>query len=158
MTQPEIRAAGIVAAPPEAVFEHLADLRTHWELTGGRVRLTERGPEDAARGGEVRMRGPLGIRRRAVTEVSSADPPRLLVGRAGIGRRTEARIRWELGPTGERMTLVELSAEIVTAGVLDRLLLSLGARLWLERLFRRVLGRLEELGPTLAGARRVETG
>jgi Polyketide cyclase / dehydrase and lipid transport len=155
--QPEIRAAGIVAAPADAVLDHLADLRTHWELTGGRVRLTERGPEDASHGGEVRMRGPLGIRRRAVTEVSSADPPRLLVGRARIGRRTEARIRWELEPAGERMTLVELSAEIVAAGALDRLLLALGARRWLERLFRRVVGRLEALGPSLADARPVET-
>ena len=156
MTQREIRAAGVVPAPPEAVFEHLADLRTHWALTDGRVRLTERPPGNASRGGAVRMRGPLGIRRQAVTEVSSSEPPRRLVGRARIGRRTEAQIRWRLEPAGERMTLVELSADIVAAGTVDRLLLALGARAWLRLLFRRVLGRLAALGPTLADARPVE--
>jgi hypothetical protein len=51
------------------------------------------------------------------------------------------------------MTLIELSATIAAAGAADRLLLAIGARAWLERLFGRTLARLAALGPTLADTR-----
>src|SRR5690349_12250836 len=96
-----IEAAGVVEAPPAAVFDHLADLRTHWALAQGRVRLLDTSDAEAAEGGRVRMRGPFGLRRDATTQVLRAERPRLLEGRARIGDRTEAEISWELEPRGE---------------------------------------------------------
>jgi uncharacterized protein YndB with AHSA1/START domain len=149
----EIRAAGVVEAPAGAVFEHLADLRTHWALARGRVTLLDSTAAGAARGGRVRMRGPLGLGRDAVTEVLRAEPPRLLEGTARIGERTEAEIRWELEPRGPAATMVTLSARVVTASGWDRAVLAIGGRRWLTALFHRVLGRLAALGPELSGER-----
>jgi hypothetical protein len=148
----EIQAAGAVAAPAASVFDHLADLRTHWQLTDGRVRLLDGGDGDPARGGRVRMRGPLGVGREARTEVIVAERPRLLEGRATIGPRTEARIRWRLEPCGEAATLVELSAAVTSIGAFDRALLALGGRIWLERLFSRAIGRLAALAPEISAS------
>ena len=147
-----IRAAGVVEAPAAAVFEHLADLRTHWALAGGRVRLVDERAGGASCGGRVRMRGPLGLGRDATTEVLRAERPRLLEGRACIGDRTEAEIRWELEPSGEEATLVTLRARVVAAAAWDRALLAVGGRRWLEALFGRVLERLAALAPELAEA------
>jgi uncharacterized protein YndB with AHSA1/START domain len=147
----EIRAAGVVEAPPPAVFDHLADLRTHWALAGGRVMLLDATGADGARGGRVRMRGPFGLGRDAVTEVLRADPPRVLEGRASIGEHTAAEIRWTLEPRGEGATLVELSARVVEASGWDRAILAAGGHRWLTMLFDRVIDRLAALGPELSG-------
>ena len=138
----------MVGAPAASLFDHLSDLRTHWELAGGRVRLLD--PDAGAeRGGRVRMRGPLGLGREATTEVLRAERPTLLEGRARVGRATEALISWRLDPIAAARTRVELSARVVAADRWDRALLAAGGRFWLERLFRCVIGRLQTLGPSL---------
>jgi hypothetical protein len=154
----DVRAVGVVEAPAAAVFDHLADLRTHWALAGGRVRLIDDGAGGASRGGRVRMRGPLGLGRDATTEVLRAQRPRLLEGRACIGDRTEAEIRWKLEPRGEEATLVTLRAHVLAAAAWDRALLAVGGRRWLEALFERVLERLAALAPELAEAQAERPG
>jgi uncharacterized protein YndB with AHSA1/START domain len=148
----DIRAARVVEAPEAAVFDHLADLRTHWALAGGRVRLVDESAGGVSHGGRVRMRGPLGLGRDATTEVLRAERPRLLEGRACIGDRTEAEITWKLEPRGDEATLVTLRARVVAAAAWDRALLAVGGRRWLEALFERVLDRLAALAPELAEA------
>jgi uncharacterized protein YndB with AHSA1/START domain len=144
----EISAAGVIGAPAAPIFDHLADLRTHWELAGGRVTLLE--PDaDAARGGRVRMRGPLGVGREATTEVLRAERPTLLEGRARVGRATEASIRWRLEAISAAETRVELTARVVATSAWDRMLLAAGGRLWLRHMFHSVMDRLATVAPSL---------
>lgn len=89
------------------------------------------------------MRGPFGVGRTAATRVLAAEAPRLMVGTAELGRRTRAFVRWKLG-VGDGGTRVRLEATIERMGWLDRLLLVLGGRAWLERRFAAVLRRLTE--------------
>ena len=145
----DIEAAALVPAPPEDVFAFLSDLRNHWRLADRFVEvLTLEASDDGARadGGRVRLRGPLGLRRTAVTRVVAAKPPRLLIGTADLQGGTRARVSWVIA---RRLgaSRVRLAAEVERAGTLDRLLLAAGGRRWLRRRFERTLERLaEELG------------
>jgi uncharacterized protein YndB with AHSA1/START domain len=130
-----------VSAPPERVFEFLADLRNHWRLEQSFVDLDEMGPE----GGRVRVRGPLGLSRSARTQVLEAVPHERLRGRADIGRRTVGLVAWDLVPADGGGTHVRLAASVPHAAPLDRVLLVLGGRAWLALLFRRALRRLAEV-------------
>jgi CspA family cold shock protein len=134
-----IAAVADVAAPPAAVFALLADLRAHWALADRWTEVVTLGPE----GGTIRLRGPLGLRRVARVRVEGRTPPCEVVGVAVLGGRTSARVRWVLEPLGEgARTRVRLSAEVLTAGAGDRLLLAAGGRRWLAWRFRVTLDRL----------------
>jgi uncharacterized protein YndB with AHSA1/START domain len=144
-----VEAATEVPAPADRVFTYLSDLGNHWQLADrwivlelGRPRggATESAPPDR---GRVRMRGPLGVGRIATTSVEAADPNRSMEGTARMGRRTVARVRWELAERGA-VTEVRLSAGIEKAGALDRTLIALGGRAWLARRFESVLERLAD--------------
>jgi uncharacterized protein YndB with AHSA1/START domain len=134
-----------IAASADTLFTYLADLEQHWQLAGPSIEVVSlerpsgRGP---ARGGVVCMRGPLGIRRAARTRVVEADPPTRLAGSAEVGSATLARVSWALRPDGER-TRVRLEATVEHASSLDRALLALGGRRWLERRFAAILETLE---------------
>ena len=136
----KIEASAVVPAAPEAVFRFLSDLGNHWRLANSKIQVVE--IDDTS--GRVRMRGPFGLRRTAHTIVIDAQPDSVMHGTAVLSGGTVARIAWELhedaGGTG-----VRLSAEIERASVLDRLLLALGGRTWMQRLFEKILGRLSEL-------------
>src|SRR5947209_17946797 len=78
-----ITAAGVVAAPPAAVFAFLSDLRNHWRLTGRWASLEGLdGPLNGPTGGTVIVRGPLGLRRRVQTSVVESRPASPMRGRA----------------------------------------------------------------------------
>ena len=141
----EIRASALVAAPRDEVFEFLADLRNHWLLADRFIEVLTLEPEPDGRcvGGRVRMRGPLGVRRTASTQVLAADPPHQMIGTAQIGAGTRAFVRWKL-TTSSAGSRVSLEATIDQARALDRLLLVLGGRRWLARRFASVLERLAE--------------
>ena len=141
----DIAAIGIVRAPPEEVFGFLSDLENHWRLADRFIVVVnlERGPDGRARGGRVRMRGPLGLSRTATTSVLAADVPGRMLGVAEVGGRTRAFVRWKLSGVGGR-TRVRLDATIDRTGWVDRLLLLLGGHTWLERRFSAVLRRLGE--------------
>ena len=148
MDRREIAATGPVPAEREAVFDFLADLENHWVLADRFIEVVslERAADGRSEGGRVRMRGPLGVRRTASTDVLAADPPERMVGEAQLSHGTTAFVRWKLSgaPSG---THVRLEATIDRTGWLDRLLLLLGGRAWLERRFAAVLGRLAEQLP-----------
>jgi len=143
----EIAAEGLVPAPPEEVFEFLADLANHWKVADRFVEVVEL---EGSSGGWVRVRGPLGLRRSARTTVTVADPPRFMAGTAELGGATRARVTWSLAPAGEG-TRVRLEARLDRAGALDRLLLRAGGSAWLTRRFR---GTLENLAARFAAGAR----
>ena len=134
-----LQAAGVVPAPREEVFEFLSDLGNHWVVAGRWIEVVAlAGNGD---GGRVRIRGPLGLRRTAVTTVDRVEPPARLEGSARLGR-TEARVAWTLRPRDGDRTEVQLAATVVRAAPLDRAVLALGGAAWLRRLFAVTLAHL----------------
>jgi uncharacterized protein YndB with AHSA1/START domain len=139
----DIEAAALVPAPPEEVFAFLSDLRNHWRLADRFVEVVTLESSDGsqANGGQVRVRGPLGIRRTATTRVVAAREPRLIIGTAELPGGSRARVSWILaGRLGS--TRVRLAADIERASAIDRALLALGGRWWLRRRFASTLERL----------------
>ena len=92
-------------------------------------------------GGEVRMRGPLGISRVARTRVVKTVASTTLHGAAELGRRTHASVRWDIAPRNGGSD-VTFSAFVDHASLVDRVLLALGGRWWLARVFARAVERL----------------
>ena len=135
----DIEATALVPALPDEVFGFLCDLENHWRLTGRHVEVLElNGDRDGA---TVRVRGPLGVRRTARTNVTASRTPRLLIGVAELPNGTRARVSWTLAGRMNR-TRVRLAANVEHAAPADRLLLALGGRRWMTRMFERALERL----------------
>ena len=143
----DIAANAHVAAPADEVFDFLSDLENHWLVADRFIEVVslDRPGGGAATGGRVLMRGPLGLRRTAATRVVEAEPPRRMSGTAVVGRRTRARITWTLSAVRDgHGTDVRLAAAIDAAGPLDRALLVLGGRGWLEARFAGTLAVLAD--------------
>jgi hypothetical protein len=137
-----LTAEAVVGASAEEVFAFLADLENHWLLTGPLVRVVHlSGPAGGRDGGVVRIGGPLGFRRTARTKVVEAHQPESMAGRAEIGARTSAAIRWTISPHADRCR-VRLEASVERAGTLDCLILALGGRRLMRRLFSRTVREL----------------
>jgi carbon monoxide dehydrogenase subunit G len=138
-----IDATGAVPATPEAVFRFLSDLKNHWKLANSWIHVVEL--DDGGRqGGRVRMHGPLGLRRTARTVVVDAQPTHIIHGTAELSGGTFAQISWDLSEDADG-TSVRLSAHVEQLAAIDRALLALGGRAWMEKLFERILARLAEL-------------
>ena len=139
-----------VHARPERVFEYLSGLDNHWRLADRWIEVVSLDRAPSAEPGEppdrgrVTIRGPFGLRRTAATRVLDADPPHSMAGSARIEGGTAARVSWTLEERSGT-TEVTLAAELEQATPLDRLLLALGGRAWLQRRFASVLGRLADL-------------
>jgi carbon monoxide dehydrogenase subunit G len=133
-----VNASQLVPAERERVFEFLSDLENHWQLADGAISVVSVEPGD---GGRVRMRGPLGVHRTAVTSLDEMHEPSLIAGSAHVGARTHARVTWSLEPR-DGGTSVTLNADVLDAAPLDRALLVVGGRAWLEASFKRILATL----------------
>jgi hypothetical protein len=125
------------------VFAFLSDLENHWLLADRFVEVLtlDRAADGTARGGRVRVRGPLGLGRTATTRVVSTESPVAMTGTADLPGGTQAVIRWGL-KRESGATRVELAAHLERAGRLDRLLLALGGKMWIRRRFARILQTL----------------
>jgi Polyketide cyclase / dehydrase and lipid transport len=129
-----------VAAPVPVLYAFLVDLERHWELVPDLVEVVS-----ARRDGAVlRLRGPLGLRRTVRTRVTGARAPHELTGRAETAGGSLATVGWTLAPRADH-THVSLSADVERVAPLDRLLLALGGRRWLDRALARAVSRLEAL-------------
>jgi hypothetical protein len=148
-----IAASIVIPQAPEAAFAFLADLRNHWRLERRFVALERlEGDPEAPHGGRVRLLGPLGLSRVARTRVLEAEPPEngrpgLLRGLAELGSTTRGRVAWDVAARPAGGSEVTLRAEVERASPLDRALLSLGGRAWLQRIFD---GAVETLASVLA--------
>ena len=135
----DLRAHRIVHASPAELFDVLADLDQHWQLTDGAVERVGRSDGGAV----VRISGPFGLRRTATTRIDTATP-RELTGTARVGADTVARVAWHLEPAAAG-TAVTLSVVVLRASAQDRLVLALGAGARLRGRLARALERLDEL-------------
>jgi hypothetical protein len=137
----DIEAAALIPAPPDEVFEFLCDLGNHWRLADRHVKVVSLDGDND--GGVVRVQGPLGLHRTARTHVTATRKPRLIIGTAELDGGTRARVSWTLAGRMSQ-TRVRLAANVEDAAPLDRLLLALGGRAWMRRMFRHTLGQLAE--------------
>ncbi len=143
-----MRASAVVPGRADAVFAFLADLDNHLLLHDRHIWIVElSGTPGRRHGGRVRLRGPLGLRRFAHTQVTHREAPHLMTGLARIGRSTVAHVRWALHPLGEH-TRVELTTTITSTSLVDRTLLALGGRLWLRRRIAATLATLAAISPS----------
>src|SRR5215212_8810739 len=158
MSPAPIIASSPMPVPPDEVFDYLEDLANHVSLAPRSAHVLSFGPGPSGLGhAVVRLSGPLGLRRTAVTEIIRADEPGLIVGRARIGRLTQARVTWRIAGAPEG-SFVSLSAAIEAAGPLDALVLRLGGRRWIARRFGAALEVLGDQLAAAAGAQRARTG
>lgn len=138
----DVHAGGLVRAPPAEVFGFLADLENHWLIADRFVDVLKLdGPPGARSGGQVRIRGPLGISRTATTIVDFARPDHEMGGSARIGSSTHAEVVWRLSQAADG-TRVTLAARLARAGAYDRLLWALGGRAWMSHRFNATLSAL----------------
>ena len=125
-----------VERPREELYAQLADLRGHWQLAGRWVQPLVLDHD----GGVVRVRGPLGVHRTITTRLTELRAPECVAGEA-TSRGTRAAIRWLLEADGTA-TVVTLSADVLAAGPVDRLLLNAGGARWMRGRFASTLERL----------------
>ena len=136
-----IEAEALIPAPREEVYAFLSDLRNHWLLTARAISVVQLdGDSD---GGTVRIRGPAGIGRTARTRVTAQREPRLIIGVAELPGGTRARVSWTLADRVGK-TRVRLAADVERTTPFDRVLLAIGGRAYMQRVFSRTLDRLAE--------------
>jgi outer membrane protein assembly factor BamB len=136
-----------IAATRQDVNHFLADLENHARLSPGSVEvLSHHSLKDGVAHATVLLRGPLGIRRFARTELLPVPVEATSIrGRAQIGHRTAASVAWTIKACGPGRSEVALCARVEDAAPLDRLLLLLGGRRWLAGHFQAALARLPHL-------------
>ena len=134
-----LHAERVVDSTPERVYGFLERLENHFRLNDEYLRVEALRPDRT--GATISIRAPGGLRRTAWTEVTTALAPRRFGGTVTATTRTQAEAWWTIEPT-TRGALVALRAEIFPRGILDRVLLALGGRWWLERRCMRVVARL----------------
>jgi Polyketide cyclase / dehydrase and lipid transport len=130
----------VVDSTPERVYAFLARLENHFRLNDEYLRVEALRPD--GRGATISIRAPGGLHRTARTEVTTALAPRRFGGTVTASTRTQAGAWWTIDPSAGQAR-VALEAEIFPRGIVDRVLLALGGRWWIERRCRRVVARLE---------------
>ena len=147
----------VIAAPPERVFEVLADGRRygHWVVGSREIRDVE--PEWPAEGARLHHSvglGPLTIR--DDTRVERSEPPRRLTLRARARPLGTALVDIELHPddAGTRVVLVEDGGDPLTSMLFFHPLTQLVTRLRNDRSLARLKDLCEGRGPSPERARR----
>src|SRR5437870_188867 len=107
-----LQATGLVPAPREDVFEFLSALENHWAVAGRWIKVVSLDRSVGATGGHVRIGGPLGVHRTALTRVEAVAAPHELTGTAQIGS-TLAEVSWKLTSRGPATTEVALTTRII---------------------------------------------
>jgi hypothetical protein len=121
------------------VYGFLERLENHVRLNDKFLRVEALRPDQ--RGATISISAPGGVRRTAWTEVTTALAPRRFGGTVTAATRTRAGAWWTIEPSIDG-TRVALQADIFPRGIVDRVLLAIGGRWWLEQRCRRVVGRL----------------
>jgi hypothetical protein len=140
----EISTRRTLPVGPEEAFAFLSQPHNHRRLATARIALREL---DVTGDGELRgalmvLRGPLWLRRPARTHVVSMRRPAHLAGTARVGSGTEVEVRWDLVGAGAGATVAVLTATVTRVAITERLLLAVGGRAWVRRLFAATLERL----------------
>jgi hypothetical protein len=137
-----VTAAAVLTISAEMAYDFLSHLPNHARIAGSRLRVESLATDRL--GGRIVIRGPLGLRRTAVTTITYLTPSLGVGGTAEVGRRTAGLVDWEIQRLSDGCR-VTLTATIVRAGALDRVLFALGGRWWLTRGFARAIALLGEV-------------
>jgi hypothetical protein len=128
----------------DEAFAFLSRPHNHRRLVTDRIAIRELdvSSDGTLRGARMVLRGPLWLRRAARTRVVSFRSPAHLAGTARIGSGTEVKVRWDLERAGAGTTVAALSATVTRLALTERILLAVGGRAWVRRLFDATLERL----------------
>jgi uncharacterized protein YndB with AHSA1/START domain len=138
-----------IPAPPEAIFELIADPSRHREIDGsGTVRDAKEPPQRLELGSRFGMSMRMGVPYSMVSTVIEYEPNRRLAwqtrGPTAIGRRVGGRIwRYELEPR-DGGTLVKESWDISEESALTKPLVRQGGKKTRENM-EKTLERIEQL-------------
>ncbi|HEX3689446.1 MAG TPA: SRPBCC family protein [Solirubrobacteraceae bacterium] len=140
----EISARRALPVPPEEAFAFLSQPHNHGRLATARIGVREL---QVTRDGELHgalmvLRGPLWLRRCARTRVVNVRRPDHLAGTARVGSGTDVEVRWDLDGASAGTTVAILTATVTRLGIAERVLLAIGGRAWVRRLFVATLERL----------------
>jgi hypothetical protein len=140
----EISARRALPVEPEEAFAFLSRPHNHRRLATARIGVRRLDVTSAGElhGAVMVLRGPLWLRRRARTRVVSTRRPAHLAGTARVGSGTEVEVRWDLDPAGAGATVAVLTATVTRLATPERLLLAIGGRGWVQRMFAATLERL----------------
>ena len=140
----QISARRALPVGPEEAFAFLVRPHNHRRLATARIDLRdlEMGREGELRGARLVLRGPLWLRRAARTYVTSTRRSDHLAGTARVGSGTDVDVRWDLTAGDPEETIAVLTATVTRLAAPERLLLALGGRAWVRRLFAATLERL----------------
>ena len=140
----------VVSAPPEQVFDYLADIANHPEFTDHFLvdwHLTRIDSVGQGAGARFRIKAP--GNRFSWQDVTLAElerPHRIVeVGRTGKNNRIRTLGVYELAPAAAGATRVRYTLQTQPATFADRLLEGLGARAWVRRKNRKALRRLRRI-------------
>jgi hypothetical protein len=131
-----------VQAGAAETFAFLAAPATHRRLQVRGIASLSLDGDDLLRGGVIRLRGPLGLRRAVRTHVALHQPATRLAATTLVESGTAAYVSWTLEAQDDGSTIVELTAVLGPIAQRDRLLLALGGRRWIRRLFAATLRKL----------------
>ncbi|MHB8656642.1 MAG: SRPBCC family protein [Solirubrobacteraceae bacterium] len=139
-----------IAAPREQVYEYLADIANHAEFTDHYMvdwHLTREDPYGAGAGARFRIKAPLNRFSWADMTFAEMDPPVRIVerGRGGKYNRIRRTSTYELSPGPEGATTVQYTMETVPVMLSDRLLETVGGRIWNRRQAARAMRRLRTI-------------
>jgi uncharacterized protein YndB with AHSA1/START domain len=140
----------VIGRPRAEVFEYLADIANHAEFTDHFLvdwHLLRENSYGLGAGARFRIKVPLERFSWADVSLIEVDPPSRIVeaGRAGKFNRVRLLTTYELTPAPAGSTRVEMTIETEPGALWDRLLESLGLRLWLRRQQAKAMRRLRSI-------------
>jgi uncharacterized protein YndB with AHSA1/START domain len=158
-----VTASIVVAAPREQVFEYLRDIANHPEFTDHYLvdwHLTRIDSVGLGAGARFRIKAP---RNRFswgdVTFAEVQEPHRIVeVGRTGKNNRIRMLGVYDLAEGSHGTTRVRFTLETQPVMLSDRLLESLGGRVWLKRKNDKAMRRLRAILEREAGVSIADVG
>jgi hypothetical protein len=144
----EISARRGLPVGPDEAFAFLTRPHNHHHLVTRRISLRELHVtrDGELHGAQMVLRGPLWLRRAAQTRLVSVRRPGQLAGTACVGSGTEVEVRWDLDGAGAGASVAILTATVTRLATAERVLLAIGGRAWVQRLF---VATLEQLAAEL---------
>jgi uncharacterized protein YndB with AHSA1/START domain len=139
-----------ISAPRERVFEYLADIANHAEFTDHYLvdwHLTRIDPYGSGAGARFRIKAPLNRFSWADVTIAECQPPFRIVehGRGGKFNRIRMLGTYTLSPGPGETTKVEYTLETMPSQISDRLLDTLGGRVWSRRQAAKAMRRLRSI-------------
>ena len=139
-----------IAKPREDVFEYLADIANHAEFSDHYLvdwHLLRVDPYGKGAGARFRVKAPLNRFSWADVTFTEVTPPYRIVekGRSGKFNRIRTLGTYTLSPGASGTTKVEFTLETEPFLLSDRLLETLGGRIWIRRQSGKALRRLRTI-------------